>query len=60
MVFAIASGLSVTVVGYYTPFMIAGSMVMAIGAGLFLLFKVDIPLSMWYVAAKPYNIALFR
>ena len=52
MVFAIASGLSVTVVGYYTPFMIAGSMVMAIGAGLFLLFKVDIPLSMWYVAAK--------
>lgn len=60
MVFAIASGLSVTVVGYYTPFMIAGSMVMAIGAGLFLLFKVDIPLSMWYVAAKAYNIALFR
>ncbi|KAI9040793.1 MDR family MFS transporter [Aspergillus affinis] len=47
VVFAIASGLSVTVVGYYTPFMIAGSMVMAIGAGLLLLFGVDIPLSMW-------------
>ncbi|OQE01714.1 hypothetical protein PENVUL_c041G08133 [Penicillium vulpinum] len=47
MVFAIASGLSVTVVGYYTPFMIVGSMVMAIGAGLLLLFRVDIPLSMW-------------
>ncbi|KAJ6009432.1 hypothetical protein N7522_004448 [Penicillium canescens] len=47
VVFAIASGLSVTVVGYYTPFMIAGSMVMAIGAGLFLLFRVDISLSMW-------------
>jgi hypothetical protein len=52
VVFAIAGGLSVTVVGYYTPFMIAGSMIMAIGAGLFLLFRVDIPLSMWYVTAS--------
>ncbi|CAG8384761.1 unnamed protein product [Penicillium salamii] len=47
VVFAIGSGLSVTLVGYYTPFMIAGSMVMAVGAGLLLLFKVDTPLSMW-------------
>ncbi|CAG8038715.1 unnamed protein product [Penicillium salamii] len=47
VVFAIGSGLSVTLVGYYTPFMIAGSMVMAVGAGLLLLLKVDTPLSMW-------------
>jgi hypothetical protein len=49
VVFAIAGGLSVTLVGYYTPFMIAGSMVMAVGAGLLLLFKVDTPQSMWYL-----------
>ncbi|KAB8069154.1 MFS transporter [Aspergillus leporis] len=48
VIFAIASGLGVTVLGYYTPFMIAGSLVMAVGAGLFLLFKVDIPLAMWF------------
>lgn len=49
VVFAIASGLGVTVIGYYTPFMILGSTVMAIGAGLFLLFRVDSSISMWYV-----------
>lgn len=49
VVFAIAGGLGVTAVGYYTPFMIAGSTVMAVGAGLLLLFRVDTPLSMWCV-----------
>lgn len=49
VVFAIAGGLGVTAVGYYTPFMIAGSTIMAVGAGLLLLFRVDIPLSMWCV-----------
>jgi hypothetical protein len=34
--------------------MIAGSLVMAVGAGLFLLFKVDIPLAMWYVTANSF------
>ncbi|KAJ5358290.1 efflux pump antibiotic resistance protein [Penicillium brevicompactum] len=47
VVFAIAGGVGVTLVGYYTPFMIVGSMVMAVGAGLLLLFKVDTPSSMW-------------
>ncbi|PLB54777.1 MFS transporter [Aspergillus steynii IBT 23096] len=47
VVFAIAGGLSVTFVGYYTPFMIVGSMVMAIGAGLLLMFRVHTPLAMW-------------
>ncbi|KAJ5388922.1 MFS transporter [Penicillium cosmopolitanum] len=47
VVFAIASGLSGTVVGYYTPFMIAGSMGMAIGAGLFLLSRTNTSLAMW-------------
>lgn len=55
MVFAIAGGLSVTLVGYYTPFIIAGSMVMAVGAGLLLLLKVDTPVSMWYVNMKLYH-----
>lgn len=49
VIFAIASGLGVTAVGYYTPFMIVGSITMAIGAGLLLLFTVETPLSMWYV-----------
>lgn len=49
VVFAIAGGLGVTAVGYYTPFMIAGSTIMAVGAGLLLLFRVDTPLSKWCV-----------
>jgi hypothetical protein len=52
VVFAIAGGLGVTAVGYYAPFMITGSIIMAIGAGLFLLFRTDTPLSMWYVTAQ--------
>ncbi|KAJ5097754.1 MFS transporter [Penicillium angulare] len=47
VVFAITGGISVTIVGYYTPFMIAGSMIMAIGAGLLLLFRVHTSLAMW-------------
>ncbi len=49
VVFAIAGGIGVTIVGYYTPFMIVGAIVMSIGAGIFLLFLVNIPVSMWYV-----------
>ncbi|OAQ75031.1 MFS transporter [Purpureocillium lilacinum] len=37
VVFAIAGGLGVTAVGYYTPFMIAGAMVLTVGAGLLML-----------------------
>ncbi|KAE8407334.1 putative efflux pump antibiotic resistance protein [Aspergillus pseudonomiae] len=48
VIFAIASGLGVSVVGYYSPFMVAGSIIMAVGAGLFLLFKIDTPTSMWF------------
>ncbi|OQE40846.1 hypothetical protein PENCOP_c005G03415 [Penicillium coprophilum] len=48
VVFAIASGLGVSVLGYYTPFMITGSIIMAVGAGLFLKFKVETPMSMWF------------
>ncbi|KAE8140854.1 putative efflux pump antibiotic resistance protein [Aspergillus pseudotamarii] len=48
VIFAIVSGLGVSIMGYYSPFMIAGSMIMAIGAGLFLTFKVNIPTSMWF------------
>ncbi|OGM45261.1 hypothetical protein ABOM_006457 [Aspergillus bombycis] len=48
VIFAIASGLGVSAVGYYSPFMITGSMIMAVGAGLFLLFKIETPTSMWF------------
>ena len=54
MVFAIAGGISVTVVGYYTPFMIAGSMIMTTGAGLLLLFRMHTSLAMWYVVFERY------
>jgi hypothetical protein len=47
VVFAIGGGVGVTAIGYYTPFMIAGSLIMAMGAGLLLLFKVDTPIAMW-------------
>ncbi|CAJ0553020.1 Ff.00g115320.m01.CDS01 [Fusarium sp. VM40] len=47
VVFAIGGGVGVTAIGYYTPFMIAGSLIMAVGAGLLLLFKVDTPIAMW-------------
>ncbi|KAE8360400.1 MFS transporter [Aspergillus caelatus] len=48
VIFAIVSGLGVSLVGYYSPFMIAGSIIMAVGAGLFLTFKVETPTSMWF------------
>ncbi|KAE8421401.1 MFS transporter [Aspergillus pseudocaelatus] len=48
VIFAIVSGLGVSLVGYYSPFMIAGSIMMAVGAGLFLTFKVETPTSMWF------------
>jgi len=47
VLFSIASGGAVTALGYYTPFMIASSIFMSIGAGLIATFKVDSPPGHW-------------
>lgn len=46
-VFSIVGGVGVTVLGYYTPFMIVGAAVAAIGAGLVTTFEVDTGSGMW-------------
>lgn len=47
VIFSIVSGGAVTALGYYTPWMIASSVFMAIGAGLISTFRVDSPPSHW-------------
>ena len=47
VVVSVLSGVLVTACGYYTPFMIASSIIMAIGAGLLTTLKVDSGHSMW-------------
>ncbi|KAL8781141.1 MAG: hypothetical protein Q9213_006141 [Squamulea squamosa] len=44
---SIAAGVGVTTLGYYTPFMIASSVLMAIGVGLMSTWKSDTNHSMW-------------
>jgi MFS family permease len=47
VIISMTSGIAVTVIGYYTPFMILSSILMAIGAGLLTTFEVDTNHSMW-------------
>ena len=47
VLFSIVSGGLVTALGYYTPFMIAASVLMAIGAGLITTFEVDSGKGVW-------------
>ncbi|PNS20386.1 hypothetical protein CAC42_5836 [Sphaceloma murrayae] len=47
VIFIIISGASVQRIGYYTPFMIAGSIIMPIGAGLISTWKVDSGPNQW-------------
>lgn len=47
MLFSIISGITVTVIGYYTPFVIASSVFMAIGAGLLSTFDVNTSEGKW-------------
>ncbi|KAI9887005.1 MAG: MFS sugar transporter [Watsoniomyces obsoletus] len=47
VILSIISGGIVTVIGYYTPFMIASSVIMAVGAGLLTTLEVDTPASKW-------------
>ncbi len=44
---SIIAGVAITMLGYYTPFMIGSSVLMAIGAGLLSTFKVGTGHSMW-------------
>ncbi|KAL2049759.1 hypothetical protein ABVK25_009982 [Lepraria finkii] len=44
---SIISGIAITLLGYYTPFMIGSSVLMAIGAGLLSTFKVGSGHPMW-------------
>lgn len=41
VIVSMAAGVAVTVIGYYTPFMLVSSVLMAIGAGLLTTFEVD-------------------
>jgi hypothetical protein len=45
---SIVTGGLITVVGYYTPFIIAGSILFAIGAGLITTYAIDMPFGKWF------------
>ncbi|KAF1920050.1 major facilitator superfamily domain-containing protein [Ampelomyces quisqualis] len=47
VIISMAAGVLVTVIGYYTPFMLASSVLMAIGAGLLSTLKVDSGSPQW-------------
>ncbi|KAJ0363811.1 hypothetical protein COL154_005380 [Colletotrichum chrysophilum] len=47
VIFSLVAGALVTLWGYYTPWMILGSMLMAIGYGLISTFKPDTPAGLW-------------
>jgi hypothetical protein len=47
VVVSVVSGIGVTVIGYYTPLMIASSVLMAVGVGLLHTFHPDTNHSMW-------------
>lgn len=47
VIVSIFAGISITLVGYYTPFMILSSIFMAVGVGLLSTFKVGTGHSMW-------------
>ncbi|CAK7562239.1 MAG: hypothetical protein SEPTF4163_000074 [Sporothrix epigloea] len=47
VVASISSGIAISRIGYYTPFMICGVVFMSIGAGLLTTLQVDTPSSKW-------------
>ena len=47
VIVSIISGIMITRIGYYTPFMILSSILMATGAGLISMFKVGTGHAMW-------------
>ncbi|KAK8168109.1 major facilitator superfamily domain-containing protein [Phyllosticta citrichinensis] len=47
VILSMIAGISITIIGYYVPFMIASSVLMAIGAGLLTTFDVDTSPAKW-------------
>ena len=47
VIVSLVTGVAITVLGYYTPFMILSSLLMAVGAGLISTFKVGTGHAMW-------------
>ena len=47
VIVSIIAGIMITSIGYYTPFMILSSLLMATGAGLISMFKVGTGHAMW-------------
>ncbi|KAH7401930.1 major facilitator superfamily domain-containing protein [Phaeosphaeria sp. MPI-PUGE-AT-0046c] len=47
VIISMGAGVAVTVIGYYTPFMLVSSVLMAIGAGLLSTFEVNSGASQW-------------
>jgi hypothetical protein len=45
---SVVAGILITVFGYYTPFVIGGTALFAIGAGLLTTYKVDMPFGKWF------------
>jgi hypothetical protein len=45
---SIVTGGLITVIGYYTPFIIAGSILFAIGSGLISTYTIDMPFGKWF------------
>lgn len=59
MVFAaILSGVLISRIGYYTPFMLCGNCIMAVGAGLLTMLEVDTPQAKWIGYQVVYGIGL--
>jgi hypothetical protein len=55
---AIAAGVATQKTGYYTPTILIGAPIMAIGAGLFTTFNVDTPSAKWIGYQVPFGIGL--
>lgn len=58
VIMSIGSGIAVTVFGYYAPFMILSSILMAIGVGLISTWKVDSGSAMWIGYQALYGIGV--
>jgi hypothetical protein len=54
----IVSGVGMTKVGYYTPFLIAGTCMVSVGAGLLTILKVNATTGQWIVYQIVYDLGL--
>lgn len=47
VLFSMVTGVAVTILGYYTPFMLVSSLVLGVGSGLLTTFQVDTGIGKW-------------